>query len=124
MNLSFLFFVFGLLLRHSVDCAKAYDYYLFQLTWPTSFCSHNRCQNPSPGHFVVHGLWPNRFGRRPQVTYCGHQDEEYDFSSIDAISSRLSEVWPALKQGDNRGFWAYQFHKVSFGLRFMKFMIN
>lgn len=110
MNFSVLFLTIVLLLQRSVDCAKPYDYYLLQLTWPTSFCSHNRCESRSPGHFVMHGNWPNRFDRR-LVTYCCNAADEYDLSVIDEISGRLSEVWPALKRGDERGFWAYQYKK-------------
>ena len=45
------------------------------------------------------------------MTFCGNASDQYDLSVIDPISSRLSEVWPALKRGDDRGFWAYEYRK-------------
>lgn len=112
MKFSILFIVFVWLLQQPVDCgSKPYDYYLFQLTWPTSFCSHNLCESRALGHFVVHGLWPNRFDRR-MVTYCGRPSDRLNMSELDPISNRLREVWPALKrQGDEKGFWMYEYRK-------------
>lgn len=109
-----LFFKISLILNflfiNLIDCQldKPYDYYLFQLTWPSTFCRFNRCQNEQNiEHFVIHGNWPSRFDKN-YVNYCSDDDE--DFSVLDPIKNKLIKLWPSLK-GDHSSFWEYEFKK-------------
>lgn len=47
-----------------------FDYYVLSLSWSPQHCATNagdrssQCTGPRPYGFIVHGLWPNSYGKR------------------------------------------------------------
>lgn len=60
-------------------------------------------------HWTIHGLWPSRVNGFNYPCEC--TDEEFDASTIQALSSTMKFLWPSLKNTDNEAFWKHEYEK-------------
>lgn len=81
-----------------------FDYILFALQWPESFCETARC-NPHQDKWAIHGAWPeNKDGSWPQ-NCC--TTKHFDISILKPIETELIASWGTLKAGGtNSQFWS------------------
>ena len=92
-------------------CSSNYhfDYILFALQWPESFCETQKC-TPHSDHWAIHGAWPeNKDGSWPQ-NCC--TKKPFDINVLKPIESELIAAWSSLKVGGtNSQFWSHEYEK-------------
>ncbi|TNN15179.1 Ribonuclease Oy [Schistosoma japonicum] len=98
---------------HMSDSQKDGDwnYFVFTLTWPPTFCSYKKCKLP-PGlnDFTIHGLWPSIWpGKQP--TNCSAHSR-FDIHRLQSIRNKLDYTWANLLNYENPSpFWEHEWYK-------------
>ncbi|CAH8824159.1 unnamed protein product [Trichobilharzia szidati] len=106
-----LFAVFSLASFTNVHGTHGWDYFVFSLEWPPTYCSSHTCNLPRQMRkFNIHGLWPTIWPNG-SPTNCS-RNEDFNVKSIEPIYKELQTEWSNLEDYDDpEDFWKYEWNK-------------
>jgi len=86
-----------------------FDYFVFTMTWPGTFCEDKKCVKDPP-FFTIHGLWPN-YSDGTWPAFC---NSSYPFNEkeIEDLVPRMNQVWPEVLSTHNVDWlWTHEWEK-------------
>ncbi|CAH8429873.1 unnamed protein product [Schistosoma haematobium] len=89
---------------------KVFDYYIFAVTWPPTFCDAKKLPLPKVlNNFTIHGLWPKiLLDKDPQCK----PKEQFNITKLQDLLKDLERLWPSLKDYSKpESFWKHEFSK-------------
>ncbi|CAH8430945.1 unnamed protein product [Heterobilharzia americana] len=106
-----LLFVFLSVLLVDVHKALEWDYLVFSLEWPATYCSSHTCKLPyNIRNFNIHGLWPTVWPSGSPEN-CS-KNKPFDVKIIEPIYKDLQDEWVNLEDYDNpKDFWSHEWGK-------------
>nr|CAH8822225.1 unnamed protein product [Trichobilharzia regenti] len=108
---AFLTAVFSSVLLTNVHGTHGWDYFVFSLEWPPTYCSSHTCNLPRHmrQQFNIHGLWPTIWPNG-SPTNCSRSD--FNVKSIEPIYKDLQTQWANLEDFDDpEDFWKHEWNK-------------
>ncbi|XP_062566250.1 ribonuclease T2-like [Saccostrea cucullata] len=109
---SCVYMIFGILIlscHTTYLTAVEFDNFVLSFQWPVTFCKNQKCKQPLPAHWTVHGFWPSN-SNGSFVKDCSKSP--FTAESIpEGTINEMKRIWPDLLKSTKSTFWSYQWQK-------------